>query len=105
MTTLVRLAEFIHTWTMEEKPVGELNGKWSILFRATLSVGAFALPSIIALLDNLVRHGYGADRAAADHAKMKAEIMKDIGEHYPPEWLTREVESHSRRLEALEKRP
>lgn len=45
---------------------------------------------------------YTPDMAKSDNLELKHDIMEEIETRYPPEWLRREVESHARRLEALE---
>jgi len=105
--------------------IGSLNGKWSILFRASIAVFAFGFPFIIGFniwvvqslnevstnqklitqqLDYLTKSGDTYTRAEVDLAMVKLEqrISNKISEEYPPQWLQQLVQSHSTRIEALE---
>jgi hypothetical protein len=91
---------------MPEK-VGELNGKWSILFRAQLAVGAIVLPLIIAWctwatvevfkvqtdLKVFMAAGprYTPADARSEILKMKEEILNEVEQNYPPEWLKEQL--------------
>lgn len=105
----------------EAKPsrVGNLNGKWAVLFKAQLAVGAFLLPSIMAWatwatvqlfgikseIRSFMAVGprYTATDAHLDQAVLKADILKTTQEEFPPKWLKDELSSISRRIIALEK--
>lgn len=110
----------------EHKTIGELNGKWGIMFKLTVAFGAFSLPFLIALnvwfvkaiyelklqqaeiaiqMQSFIAVGprYTPEMARSDNLELMNEIMEKIQEQYPPQWLTKEVESHSRRLEFVEK--
>ena len=128
----------------EDSKIGQLNGKWALLFKATLAACTFFIPSMLAVGTflvvghfelketvsvndterkadiNLLRSeikqlsnnvaGFMSDGprytpkdAKADNIMLKQEILKDVSAQYPPAWLTKEVESLSRRVEALSK--
>jgi|DEB0MinimDraft_4_1074332.scaffolds.fasta_scaffold10896_3 hypothetical protein len=105
--------------------IGSLNGKWSILFRASITVFAFGFPFIVGFniwvvqslnevstnqklitqqLEYLTKSADTYTRAEVDLAMTKLEqrVFDKISEKYPPQWLQQLVQSHSIRIEALE---
>lgn len=81
--------------------IGNLNGKWAVLFKAIIAAGGVALPFLVALnvwtvteinalkIENArlvtrfeafanVGPRYSADMAAADQYRLKEEIVKTI---------------------------
>lgn len=110
------------------KTIGEMNGKWAILFRATLlTVSVLLMPAMglltwqvtsifelrqqIGKVENkievFIAEGprYTPTDARADHLKLYQEIQEWVNANFPPPHLQKEVESHGRRIEALEKKP
>lgn len=108
------------------KRIGELNGKWAILFRFVLSMATLALPAVVSLqvweikklheleveqtrlrtsFELFSRAGgrYTPEMAKADNLELKQGIWNEIEKKYPPEWLRQMVESHGRRIETLER--
>lgn len=106
--------------------IGQMNGKWAVLFKALLSVGALLVPCIVALqvwqvqqiyslressvvmehdLKSFVAMGpgYTPKDARADNLELRTELLSEISKNYPPQWLTKELESVSRRVEAIER--
>ncbi len=96
--------------------VGELNGKWSILFRATLATSAVVLPFLVSLnvwlvvsafeqkarldlidyrLGQFIGAGprYTATDAQVDLARFREELLKEIKRDFPPKWLVDRVDA------------
>jgi hypothetical protein len=89
------------------------------LLKALFNAVVFVLPFLIALnvwfvstiyemqtaitAFSAVGPRYTPDMARSDNLQLKHDVMEEIEARYPPEWLRREVESHARRLEALER--
>lgn len=104
--------------------IGNLDGKWSILFRACIGTFVIGLPFIIGfnvwvvqslnrvntniqLVSQSLEHIANKDvytKAEAELAmeKQRREIMATIEAQYPPKWMRDTVESHGLRLVALE---
>ena len=101
--------------------IGQLNGKWSVLFRVQIAMVCFSLPFLITLevwqttsihdlkvsqaevrtrMDNLVTQ---ADSKASD-AMLKDQILQVVEQRYPPQWLRDEVSRLRDRLDKLEAR-
>ncbi len=107
----------------ERKTIGNLNGKWAILFKATLSTCVIIFPSIIALNVWFVKtiHGielkqaevaaelkllantgarYTPAMAEAENLRLKQAILEEISRNYP---TRREIDSLARRMESVER--
>ena len=106
--------------------IGQLNGKWSILFRATLSLAAFAITlgtpyvvsfhvkvtnALIKLDKNQALIQLKLESKAGEYSRAEIDlkiselenrILDKISREYPPKWLQQTVESHSTRLTAIE---
>ena len=106
--------------------IGQMNGPWAFLFKTLMGTACVIIPAVISLqiwfvqkiqrieinqaefaahMSNFVSEGprYTPEMARRDNLEMRNEIMEEVEERYPPEWLTREMESLARRLEHLEK--
>jgi len=106
------------------RQIGSLNGKWSVLFRALLSVGAVVLPMLVMLnvwfvtaiydvkmrqiglltrMDVFIAEGprYTPADAKADILELRSSILEQMRKENPPEWLVERMISHERQLEEL----
>lgn len=87
--------------------IGDLNGKWSIMFRCTLVIGAFLTPMMITLQTWEVSKLYELDMkilevrsemgkfiatSEGDHLKLKEDIMSSVGSRLELDLLTKRVE-------------
>lgn len=103
--------------------IGQLNGKWSILFRALMVVGAIFAPFFITLsawlvtsiydvrLDQAILAGkieafidssprYTPDMAERDNLRLKAELLDDVHTHLEVieerlDTVNKDIQSHS----------
>lgn len=98
--------------------VGQLNGKWALLLKSMLALGAVLLPfgvgwctwATVQLFSLQNKFGafeavgprYTATQAQVDQLTMRATILQDVAKNYPPQWLRDEVASMSRRLGTIE---
>lgn len=110
------------------EPIGQLNGKWSILFRAMLSVMVFAIPYSITLhvyqvksvielkisqaqigsrIDQFMAPGprYTKVNAETDNLQLRREMLEFIENRYPPKWLIEKIAELERRLGRMEDKP
>lgn len=103
----------------EDNKIGGLNGKWAILFKAQLAVGAFFMPMIVSwcvwatvqlftLQQEIVAFKalgprYTATDAQVDQLKMKEFILAEFDKRLRPTWLTDELAELSLRIKELEK--
>ena len=70
----------------DRKTIGNLNGKWSILFRATLAVGAVLQPLIVAwaiwvtveVFENKAHRELGSRFTVVDAAKLETTLREDL---------------------------
>lgn len=102
----------------EESKIGQLNGKWAILFKAQLTLGAVLFPGVMAWCTwmtiqtfdvkadmqafQAVGPRYTSTQAEVDHLKQKQEVLAEIAKATPPQWLRDELASMSRRLTTIE---
>jgi hypothetical protein len=102
----------------KSKLIGDMNGKWAILFKAQLALGAFVLPMLVpwavwvtgqvfeakSQLNAFTSAGprYTADQAVADGLRLRRDIIQEIAASYPPQWLRDEIASISRRQGGIE---
>lgn len=111
--------------------IGNINGKWAFLFKATLAVVAALLPFGIALnvwfvtqihelqmtqnnitasltdmIEDFVALGprYTALDAGRDHLEMKLEMISLIQNVQPPRWLKETVERHDEQIDRIERK-
>lgn len=98
--------------------IGQMNGKWAIIFKVVLSSAVFIIPSLLAWCTwvtvamfslqsqfsawNAVGPRYTSTQAQVDQLNMRNDILTEIAKNYPPQWLRDEVASMSRRLSAIE---
>lgn len=110
-----------------QKMIGELNGKWALLFKSVLTLAAVTLPLVVTLnvwfvqkvysmesaqvllaykLDQFIAGGprWTAIDAKAAHLELKQEIETYIESRYPPRWLTDTVSDLDTRVKRLEGR-
>ena len=112
---------------MERRSIGELNGKWSLLFRAMLSLGAVLLPFIVVLnvwfvtaiydiklkqieinarFDAVIAKGpfYTREMARSDNLQLRENIIREIKNEHPPEWLTKQIQENTKDIHLIEQR-
>jgi hypothetical protein len=108
-----------------EGPIGQLEGRWALLFKVAIAFVVFVMPFLIAMQAweiqqihllstqqavNEQRWDYFMDRgprytpemAMAELLKLKQEIHDEVSQRYPPAWLIKDLDSITRRVEALE---
>jgi hypothetical protein len=104
--------------------IGNLNGKWSVLFRGLMALGAVMLPMMVSLnvwfvssiyemkivqigilarIDSFMGEGprYTEEMARADHAELKGQIVDDVLNNYPPKWVTDLLAKHDKEIERI----
>lgn len=105
--------------------IGNLNGKWSILFRALMAVLVFVIPFVVALnvwfvvtiyeiklvqiglitkMDSFMSPGerYTPEMATADMEQLRNEIIKEMRSQNPPQWLREQVSDNKERIRSIE---
>jgi hypothetical protein len=92
---------------MASKLIGELNGKWAILFKAQLTIGALVAPMLItwcvwctsqifnvqSQVATFISVGprYTATQAALDLATLRRDILTEVDSKNPPQWLREDL--------------
>lgn len=107
--------------------IGELNGKWTLLFRTLMAGALFVLPFLVGLqvwfvttiysiqisqeklrgsVAQLAAVGprYTRDMALHDNMEMRDRVLKTFKDDYPPAWLRDEVRKISANLTAIQVR-
>lgn len=111
----------------DDTKIGQLNGWRSLLFQLNLIVLPVALTGVLTLsvwivvqiftlrqdhavlaheVKSFTSAGprYTPKDARADGLDLKNDILDEVEKNYPPQWLRDTIDSHARRIEALEQR-